>query len=63
MVFSIGDGKGGIKKSDLICWYLDQIQEELETEEELIERKNYIEKIIDRLIYHVCNPIMKIQII
>lgn len=46
------DNKGGIRKSELIAWYLDQIQDQLDSEEELLERKNFIEKIIDRLTYH-----------
>jgi len=43
-----------MRKSELIAWYLDQIQDQLDSEEELLERKNFIEKIIDRLTYHVC---------
>jgi len=50
----LDDNKGGIRKSELIAWYLDQIQDQLDSEEELLERKNFIEKIIDRLTYHVC---------
>ena len=44
--------KGGLKKSELVAWYLDQIQDQIDSEEELLERKNFIEKIIDRLTYH-----------
>ncbi|XP_060824448.1 DNA replication licensing factor Mcm6 [Bombus pascuorum] len=47
-----GDTKGGLKKSELVAWYLDQIQDQIDSEEELLERKNFIEKIIDRLTYH-----------
>lgn len=46
------DAKGGLKKSELVAWYLDQIQDQIDSEEELLERKNFIEKIIDRLTYH-----------
>ncbi|KFB48120.1 DNA replication licensing factor Mcm6 [Anopheles sinensis] len=42
----------GIKKSELINWYLEQVAEQIESEEELIERKTLIEKVVDRLIYH-----------
>lgn len=44
--------KGGTKKSELVAWYLDKIQDQIDSEEELLERKSLIEKIIDRLIYH-----------
>lgn len=33
-------------------WYLDQIQDEIESEDDLLERKSLIEKIIDRLVWH-----------
>lgn len=51
--FLIADNKGGIRKSELVAWYLDQIQEQLDSEEELLERKGFIEKVIERLTYHV----------
>lgn len=44
----------GIRRSDIISWYLETVvADQIETEEELIERKTLIEKIVDRLIYHV----------
>lgn len=44
----------GIRRSDIINWYLETVvADQIETEEELIERKTLIEKIVDRLIYHV----------
>ncbi|XP_031836798.1 minichromosome maintenance 6 [Nomia melanderi] len=46
------DTKGGLRKTELVAWYLDQIQDQIDSEEELLERKNFIEKIIDRLTYH-----------
>jgi len=49
----IGDNKGGIKKSELVAWYLDQIQEQINSEDDLLERKDFIEKIIERLTYNV----------
>ncbi|XP_053675858.1 DNA replication licensing factor Mcm6 [Anopheles nili] len=42
----------GISKTQLINWYLGQVEDQLETVEELTERKMLIEKVIDRLIYH-----------
>lgn len=42
----------GIRREDLISWYLESIEEQLENEDELIERKTLIEKVIDRLIHH-----------
>lgn len=40
-------------RSDLINWYLEQISNRIESEEELVAKKVLIEKVIERLIYHV----------
>ncbi|XP_015116230.1 DNA replication licensing factor Mcm6 [Diachasma alloeum] len=45
------EGEPGIRKSELVAWYLDQIQEQIDSEEELLERKALVEKIVDRLTY------------
>lgn len=42
----------GMKRSDVVTWYLEQVADQIESEEELISRKHLIEKVIDRLIYH-----------
>lgn len=47
-----GDDNQGIRKSELIAWYLDQIQDQIDDEAELLERKALVEKIITRLMYH-----------
>lgn len=61
--FYVEDAKGGLKKSELVAWYLDQIQDQIDSEEELLERKNFIEKIIDRLTYHVCIKIVNLKFV
>lgn len=47
-----GTDTEGIKRSELVQWYLEQIQELLESEDDLIERKMLVERLIDRLITH-----------
>ncbi|KAG8297078.1 MCM DNA helicase complex subunit mcm6, variant 2 [Homalodisca vitripennis] len=42
----------GIRRSDVVNWYLEKISDQIDTEEELVEKKALIEKIIDRLIFH-----------
>lgn len=42
-----------MRKSEVVSWYLEQIQDTIETEEDLIEKKETVEKVIDRLIYKV----------
>ena len=41
------------RKSALINWYLNEIADEIETEQELTERKLLVERVINRLIYQV----------
>lgn len=43
----------GIRRSGVVEWYLNHIAETIETEDELMEKKELVEKVIDRLIYHV----------
>uniref|UniRef100_A0A8D9E5A3 DNA replication licensing factor MCM6 n=2 Tax=Cacopsylla melanoneura TaxID=428564 RepID=A0A8D9E5A3_9HEMI len=42
----------GLHKSEVVSWYLEQVGDQIENEEELLERKTVIEKVIERLIYH-----------
>jgi DNA replication licensing factor MCM6 len=51
-----GDKLPGMKKSELIEWYLQQCCEsnEIETEAELIKRKEICERVVDRLIRKEC---------
>lgn len=42
-----------LKKSQVVDWYLEKIQDTIDSEEELIERKMIIDKVIERLIYKV----------
>ncbi|XP_041460150.1 zygotic DNA replication licensing factor mcm6-B-like [Lytechinus variegatus] len=45
------EGFEGVRKSQVVNWYLEEMQEEIETEEELIEKKTKVEKVIDRLVH------------
>ncbi|XP_071942360.1 zygotic DNA replication licensing factor mcm6-B-like [Antedon mediterranea] len=42
----------GVRKSALVDWYLRELEDEIESEAELIERKTKVEKIVDRLVHH-----------
>jgi DNA replication licensing factor MCM6 len=46
------ENEEGTRRSDLVEWYLNMIADEIESEDELLEKKELIEKVIDRLIYH-----------
>nr|CAB3263695.1 DNA replication licensing factor MCM6-like [Phallusia mammillata] len=41
----------GLKKNNLVNWYLEQIADDLESEEDLLEKKMIIEKVIHRLVH------------
>lgn len=42
----------GVRREDLINWYLEQVADDIESEDDLIERKTLVEKVIDRLMNH-----------
>ncbi|KAJ8917378.1 hypothetical protein NQ315_002402 [Exocentrus adspersus] len=56
------EGKEGMRRSDVVEWYLNHIADQIETEEELVEKKDMFEKVLDRLMYHdqVIIPLTKV---
>lgn len=46
-------GEGGAKKSQLINWYLKEIEAELDSVEELKTKRLLVEKIVERLVERV----------
>ncbi|KAH0621365.1 hypothetical protein JD844_022552 [Phrynosoma platyrhinos] len=46
------DDEASLKKSELINWYLKEIESEIDSEEELINKKKIIEKVIHRLTHY-----------
>ena len=51
------DEEGSLKKSELVNWYLKEMESEIETEEELISKKTLFEKVLHRLINYVRNAV------
>uniref|UniRef100_A0A671PN70 DNA replication licensing factor MCM6 n=1 Tax=Sinocyclocheilus anshuiensis TaxID=1608454 RepID=A0A671PN70_9TELE len=47
------DEESSLKKSELINWYLKEMESEIDSEAELIAKKNLIEKVLYRLIHYV----------
>ncbi|XP_050431901.1 DNA replication licensing factor Mcm6 [Adelges cooleyi] len=43
---------GGLLRSEIVSWYLEKIEDQINDESELVEKKSFIEKILDRLIYN-----------
>ena len=46
-------GEQGQHRSELINWYLGEVEEDIENEQELIETKLLVEMVIERLVKHV----------
>ncbi|XP_066489115.1 DNA replication licensing factor MCM6 [Tiliqua scincoides] len=46
------DDDASLRKSELINWYLKEIESEIDSEEELINKKKIIEKVIHRLTHY-----------
>lgn len=40
-----------LRRSNIVNWYLEQIQDQIDSEDELLEKKALVEKVIDRLAY------------
>lgn len=47
-----GSETEGVRKSDVVAWYLEQIQDQIESEEELLTKKQLVEGVLNRLAYH-----------
>ncbi len=47
----------GTRRAELVNWYLKEMESEIETEQELIDRKTLAEKVIYRLIHHVSSSV------
>ncbi|XP_019516883.1 PREDICTED: DNA replication licensing factor MCM6 isoform X2 [Hipposideros armiger] len=46
------EDESALKRSELVNWYLKEIESEIDSEEELINKKRIIEKVIYRLIHY-----------
>jgi len=49
---TIEDEDSGVRRSHLVEWYLNEISGDIDSEAELIEKKNIVEKVIYRLVHH-----------
>ncbi len=50
-----------LKKSAVVNWYLKELESEIDTEEELVNKKGLIEKVLHRLVHYVSPQSVKIQ--
>ena len=46
-----GDSDNTPKRSDVVNWYLEELSNEIESQEELVEHRQIVEEVVDRLIY------------
>jgi len=46
------EGTQGVKRNDVIEWYLNEIEQDITSEAQLVEKKDIIDKVLDRLIHH-----------
>ena len=50
-----------MRQDELINWYLKEIESEIETVQELTDKKLLVEKVIDRLVHHVSHMTSKLR--
>ena len=46
------DGESGVKRMDLVDWYLEANEADMETIDEVKEKRLLVEKVIERLVHH-----------
>lgn len=51
--FFLAEDESALKKSEVVNWYLKEIESEIDSEIELINKKTMIEKVIYRLVHYV----------
>lgn len=54
----LSDDDAGLHQSQLVSWYLEELESEIDSEAELIEKKAVVEKVIYRLIHHVSSSFL-----
>ncbi|XP_039292443.1 DNA replication licensing factor Mcm6-like [Nilaparvata lugens] len=47
-----GEETEGVRRSEVVAWYLEQIQDQIDSEEELLQKKNLVECVLNRLAFH-----------
>ena len=52
-LFSAAEEEEELTKSAVVNWYPKEIESEIDSEEELVNRKGLIEKVIHRLVHYV----------
>ena len=41
-----------VHRNDIVNWYIEHVMEEVESQDELVEKKQIVEKVLDRLAYN-----------
>ena len=50
---SEGEDSSGMRRSEVVNWYLKEIEGEIDSVEQLADKKALVERILDRLMHHV----------
>lgn len=50
-------GEHSLHRTELIDWYLGEVEEDMQSEQDLIDTKLLVEMVIDRLVKHVSDTI------
>lgn len=53
LVTADDEDETGVRQTDLVNWYLKEMEHEIESEAELVEKKNLVEKVIHKLVHMV----------
>merc|ERR1719188_2654040 len=46
------DKEKDITKKDVVAWYIEEVANDIESQEEIVEKKQIVEKVLDKLAYN-----------
>lgn len=57
-MISLFVGERGLRRQELVNWYLTEMEGDIDSEQQLLENKMLTEMVIDRLIQHVSHTMV-----
>merc|ERR1711997_452705 len=45
------ENAGDVTKKDVVAWYIEEVTNDIESQDEIVEKKQIVEKVLDKLAY------------
>merc|ERR1712088_418135 len=46
------ENAGDVTKKDVVAWYIEEVTNDIESQDEIVEKKQIVEKVLDKLAYN-----------